>query len=246
APFRHARSLRQRDRRVHDHARRGEIALQRGDVDKGLDRRAGLAARLRPAVELARPEVPAADIGEAPPGLRIHDDDGAADIGKLAQAVERRGAGEVLDQNQIAGEDDVSDGAYRRPEPLVWEGGARPLQLADLDAALRAALQGNLRTAAVDRGDRGDLPGIDARRDRRAGERGQRGARAAEPLQRSAPAMPAVIGDEPIAEGGLGDVLLGGAVAGMDPKASLIDQLLAKPGDQLAPHILDEIPRIAD
>src|SRR3546814_16217516 len=57
--------------RVEDHRRRGIAALERRQIDEGLEGRARLAIRLRRPVELAHLEVVAAGHRQTAPGVRV-------------------------------------------------------------------------------------------------------------------------------------------------------------------------------
>ena len=73
------------DRTVDDDARRRVAVVERRRVDQRLERRAGLAARLRRAIELALGEAEAADDREDAAGMRIHGDQRAADLRHLLE-----------------------------------------------------------------------------------------------------------------------------------------------------------------
>ena len=83
--------------------RRRVAVVERGRVDERLEGRARLAQGLRRAVELALVEGEAADHGVDAAGIRVHRDDGAGDLGHLAQAELARLAVERLDIDDVAG-----------------------------------------------------------------------------------------------------------------------------------------------
>src|SRR5262249_5078833 len=157
-----AGALRDRDRRILDDAVRAVAVFERRHIDERLERGAGLPLRLRRAVELALLERPAADHSENAPGLWIHDDEAAADIGDLAQRILRRwrrptalgsracGA-DRIDEHYIARLQDVRHSADTRAESLVIKRLARPAQIVDRDAPLPAFLQRDMRGARLDR-----------------------------------------------------------------------------------------------
>src|SRR5204863_7120532 len=71
------------DRLVGDHGRGREALLERGRVDEGLERGAGLAPGLRDMVELVAPEVEPADQGANRAVLRIQADESRLHLGQL-------------------------------------------------------------------------------------------------------------------------------------------------------------------
>ena len=64
--------------------------LERGQIDKGFDRRPRLPFRLRRAVELADLEAETAAHGQDAPGMRVHRDERARHLWDLAQIEEAR------------------------------------------------------------------------------------------------------------------------------------------------------------
>ena len=220
-PGRLTGALRDRDRRVLDDAPRVEAVFQRGDIDERLERRARLPFGLGGAVELALLERPAADQRKDAAVFRVHHHDAAADIRQLPQRVlpgaGRRATlpacrgGERLDQDDVARLQHVRGAPHSGTEPLIVQGAARPAQLVERNMprslALAAFLQDDLRGAGLDGGDRRQLPAADPARLGDAGQRGLRRGCGREMLQRAAPAMPAVIFDQPIAEGRIGHLL---------------------------------------
>jgi hypothetical protein len=72
------------DTGIEHQGRRGEAVFKRGQIDKGLDRRAGLPLRLDRPVELADREAEAAGKRQHAPGMRIERDEGAGDQRHLA------------------------------------------------------------------------------------------------------------------------------------------------------------------
>src|SRR5579885_800921 len=86
-PFRQARPLIDRERRIeHDRGRR-ESVIQRREIDERLDRRTDLTLGLRRAVELAHLVAEAAGHGEHAPGMRIKRDQRAGNRRKLPQGI---------------------------------------------------------------------------------------------------------------------------------------------------------------
>ena len=81
------RALVDLDRRIEHQSRRRVAVVERGGVDDRLERGAGLAQRLRRAVELALVVGEAADHGEHAPGPGILDHHGAGDFRHLMQPV---------------------------------------------------------------------------------------------------------------------------------------------------------------
>ena len=98
---------------------------------------------MRRAIELALLKRPAADQRVDASGLRIHGGDAAADIGDLAQrelgycrsrrraalAGRSSGAGNRLDEHDIAGLQHIGSAADPGAEPLIVKRFARPAQL---------------------------------------------------------------------------------------------------------------------
>src|SRR6185437_16567141 len=113
---------------------------------------------------------------------------------------------------------------------------ARPAELAHRDTAGAAALQQDVGALLLDLGDGGELPVAGARRQRRRGEALLRIARRAVG-ERSAPAMAAVIGDEPLAEGLVDDLLQMRIEGGAHREPALVEAVLAVALHEIAPHL---------
>ena len=135
------------DRPVHDHGGRRVAVVERGRIDDRLERRAGLAHRLRGAVELGLRIGEAADHRQHAAGMRVHRDEPAGDLRRLAQLVGV--ALLLLDEDHVAGLQHVrrrvrleplavDDVAHGEAHVVLGDGAGLPLgdQLAG-DLALR-------------------------------------------------------------------------------------------------------------
>jgi hypothetical protein len=107
------------DRRVH-HDGRGRVAVvERCRVDERLERGARLAQRLRGAVELALVEREAADHREHAPVERVHRDDRAGDFRIWRRPVFAGVLVEHLDEDHVAGREDLADLGRHGPFPVA-------------------------------------------------------------------------------------------------------------------------------
>ena len=86
-PFRLAGPLVDNKRRVEDTGRRVVALIKRGEIDKGLEGRSGLAKRLHGAVEFGIQMIVAAAHRQQPPGMRVKRDDRPLDSRPLRQRV---------------------------------------------------------------------------------------------------------------------------------------------------------------
>ncbi len=254
--------MRQRDRRVVDDAVGGKSVLKGCQIDKGLERRAWLPFGLGYPVELAHTEIPTADHRQNAPILRVHSYKTAADIGDLPQAVsgDRRGGRSggalvVADGSRGGGrrrtdrldKDDVAHGqhvmrrTHKSAELLIRPGLARPGQLAHRDASLIAAIERDIGAAGIERSHRRYLPGVDTRPLGHGGKGRNRRRSGRSMADGAAPAVPTIVGDQPVVIGAFGHRLITGRIAGSDREAALIQGLFAKANIQLAPDVLGEI-----
>ena len=98
-----------------------------------------------------------------------------------------------------------------------------------------------MRSAGFDRRHGRQLPAGGAGRIGDAGQRILRRRRIRQMRDGAAPAVPAVIGDQPFAERLVRHVLIRSRIARAHGQPAFVDHLLAKPGDELAPHLFEEI-----
>ena len=239
--------------------------LERGQIDKGLDRRARLPLGLRRAVELADLKAEAAAHRQHPPGMRVHRDDCAGNLGDLAKIVERarprrrlrrrlRDAGfgallQRLDENEIARLRDIGSVARQAAERPVIVERPRPAHLRERNAPGLAVLQPDLGAVIIGAQYDRELPasGRSARRQRFGREPGRPVRAGIDMADGAAPAaMTAVIGDQPVAQGLVGRRLQFAIHARADRETRLVESFLAIAGEQLAPHLFREIGAIDD
>ena len=226
-----------------EHHRRGRIAVvEGGGIDERLERRAGLAAGLGRAIELAFCEAETAHKRPHAAGVGVHDHDGTIHLGLLH---ERPGAFLLVVRrhiDHIARFEQIGDIAAPRACPfdcIIAEHDrfARFLKLAVLDTARPQADEG---LAARDLEHHRKPPGQYVARHRHLGQRLAPIATDVDAGDRPTPAMAAVVPDEAIDECLLGEALQLGIECRAHRQAAAIKFFLTIPFEQLATHLFGE------
>ena len=227
------------DRLVEDD-RGGRIAVvERRRIDEGLEGRAGLAQRLRRAVEGRLVEGEAADHGEDAAGIGVHRDEGAGDFRNLAQAELALLAFDRLDIDHVARRE-------RLPQALAQEAGAVGIDHARLAVARKIAgffarrLQADPRADVVDVEHHGEAPGRDVAERRNLPERLAPVGADVDLLDRAAIAVGLVEAHEAVGERLARHQLHFRVERGAHRQAALVELLVAVAVVQLAAHLFGE------
>ena len=199
--------------------------------------------------------------------MRVEGHHRAVDIGNLAQREGPRGIGDDLaflaplgrfdhpfadrfDGDDIAGLEHLVGAADRRPALLTLDPGPRPAQLGARYGPLRAVLEADPGAKLVRLQHHRKPPGCERRRRLDLGEAGRPigagpgpAGGAFQPRHGAAPAMAAVIGDEPVAQRLIGDRLQLGFQGRAHRQAAAVELRLAIALEKLAPDLLGEVLR---
>ncbi len=233
---------------VLDDGGRRVASLQRRQIDEWLEGRAGLAQRLGRPVVLAQLVAEAAGHGEHAAGVRIHGDDAAADIGDLP---EPEGAGRIglalvltgdrFDQHHVSHLQRIARPLDRPAEALAFQRRPRPAQLVQRDPPLRAIGKPDRGLTRIGLQHHGQLPGADAAGRLQLGQAFDPARAGRDLAQGAAPAMAAVIGDEPVAQRLVGDRLQLRIDRGADRQPAGVEALFAIALQQVAADLFGEI-----
>ena len=233
--------------------RRREAVIQRGQIDERLDRRAGLALRLDRAIELA--DLVAEAAGRARARGRYADRARRPRRRLRASGAAHRAAAGSLAAALASGSTSTTSPA--RSTSPAWRGtGPNSPRRAAACAPSASRRTGSVPRAAVGKadlgavGDRSPAPPRAASRPRRcraggatAARRGRQSPVGVDMRHRPAPAVAAIIIDQPVAQRRVGDGLQLGIEAGAHGEARLVERLLAIARQQLAAHLLGEVTR---
>ncbi len=244
------RALLDHEGRIENAGGRGETVVEGCHVDHRLERGARLAPGLGRAVELTGLEIEPAGHRQDTARVRVDRHDRAVDVGNLLEAEAALGIGVRVgvlrdggDQHHVPRREDRVSGLDRGAALLFRAPFPRPAQLRERDHARGAVDEADARAAGLDIDHRGEppVPGSGRHLDVREGRRP--GGRILQARDRPPPAMAAVVGDEPVAQGLLGDPLQPGIERRAHREPSLVQRAVAEPLDQLAPHLFREVGR---